>query len=118
MEFLRLVLLFVHLVGFASLFGGLFTQVRADPRVVNNAMFHGVLTMLVTGLLQVGVLEGLDAGPNNAKIGVKLLVTVVLTVLIVLNRKKPRVPTGLYFGLAGLTLLNAAIAVFWASAHG
>ncbi len=49
MSFLNDVLLFLHLLGMASLFGGLFVQVRSDPRVVNNAIFHGILTQVVTG---------------------------------------------------------------------
>ena len=113
MDLLRDILLFLHLIGMASLFGGLFVQVKADPRVVNNAMLHGILTQLVTGLLLVGVIEGLDEEVDNLKIGVKLLVAVVVAVLVVANRKKPSLPTGLYLGLLGLTVLNVGVAVFW-----
>ena len=113
MDFLRDVLLFLHFVGLASLFGGLFVQVRTDPRVVNNAMFHGILTQLVTGLLLVGVLEAGDHEVDNAKIGVKLLVALVIGALVLVNRKKPSLQDGLYFGLLGLTALNIAVAVFW-----
>jgi FtsH-binding integral membrane protein len=117
METLRLVLLFLHIVGFASLFGGLFVQLRAQKRAVNNAMLHGVLTAVVTGLLLVGVLEGMDAAVDNAKIGAKSLVGLALAVLVFVNRKKPSLPNGLYLSLLGLTLLNIALAVFWAPAH-
>jgi FtsH-binding integral membrane protein len=113
MEFLREILLFLHFVGLAALFGGLFVQVKADPRVVNNAMFHGILTQLVTGLLLVGVLEGMDKDVDNAKIGVKLLVALVIAVLVFLNRKQRALSGGVYFGLMGLTLLNIGVAVFW-----
>jgi hypothetical protein len=113
MEILRDILVFLHFIGLAALFGGLFVQLKADPRVVNNAMLHGVLTQLVTGLLLVGVLEGLDEEVNNAKIGVKLVVALVIGVLVWVNRRKPSLPTGLFFGLLGLTALNIAVAVFW-----
>ncbi len=113
MEFLREILLFLHFVGLAALFGGLFVQIKADPRVVNNAMFHGILTQLVTGLLLVGVLEGLDREVDNAKIGVKLVVALVIAVLVFMNRKKASLSNGLYLGLMGLTLLNIGVAVFW-----
>lgn len=113
MEILRDVLVFLHFIGLAALFGGLFVQIKSDPRVVNNAVIHGALTQLVTGLLLVGVLEGMDAEVNNAKIGVKLLVVLVITVLAFANRKKTSIPNGLFFGLMGLTLLNIAVAVFW-----
>jgi lysylphosphatidylglycerol synthetase-like protein (DUF2156 family) len=113
MEILRDVLVFLHFLGLAALFGGLFVQIRSDQRVVNNAVLHGVLTQLVTGLLLVGVLEGLDAEVDNAKIGVKLVVALVIAVLAFVNRKKTALPNGLYLGLLVLTVLNVAVAVFW-----
>jgi len=113
MEILRDILLFLHFIGLAALFGGLFVQVKSDPRVVNNAVIHGIATQLVTGLLLVGVLEGLDAEVDNVKVGVKLLVAIVIAVLAFANRKKTSIPSGLYFGLMGLTVLNIGIAVFW-----
>jgi uncharacterized membrane protein len=114
MDFLRDVLLFLHLIGMAALFGGLFVQVKAAPRVVNNAMFHGILTQLVTGLALVGVLEGMpDEDVNHAKIGVKLVVALVIGVLVIVNRKKPALPNGQYLALLGLTVLNIGVAVFW-----
>ncbi len=113
MDFLRDLLLFLHFIGLAALFGGLFVQVKAHPRVVNNAMFHGILTQLVTGLLLVGVLEAGDHEVDNAKIGVKLLVALVIGALILVNRKKQALADGLYLGLLGLTVVNIAVAVFW-----
>jgi FtsH-binding integral membrane protein len=113
MEILRDVLAFLHFIGLAALFGGLFVQIKADPRVVNNAVLHGALTQVVTGLLLVGLLEGMDEEVDNAKIGVKLLVALVITVLAFVNRKKHSIPGGLFFGLLGLTALNIAVAVFW-----
>ena len=113
MDFLRDLLLFLHFIGLAALFGGLFVQVKAHPRVVNNAMFHGILTQLVTGLLLVGVLEAGDHEVDNAKIGVKLMVALVIGALILVNRKKQALADGLYLGLLGLTVVNIAVAVFW-----
>jgi hypothetical protein len=113
MEIVRDVLVFFHFIGLAALFGGLFVQLKADPRVVNNAMFHGILTQLVTGLLLVGVLEAGTDPVDHAKIAVKLVVALVIGVLIFANRKKPAIPNGLYLGLMGLTLLNIGVAVFW-----
>ncbi|HEX4977850.1 MAG TPA: hypothetical protein VFV40_08290 [Nocardioides sp.] len=116
MDLLRDLLVFLHFIGLAALFGGLFVQLKADPRVVNNAMLHGIATQLVTGLLLVGLLEaddGFDADASfHSKIGVKLLVALVIGVLVWVNRRKT-LPTGLFFGLLGLTALNIAVAVFW-----
>jgi FtsH-binding integral membrane protein len=113
MDFLRDVLLFLHFIGLAALFGGLFVQVKSQPRVVNNAMFHGILTQLVTGLLLVGLLEAGDDAVDHAKVGVKLTVALVIGALVLVNRKKQSLADGLYLGLLGLTALNIAVAVFW-----
>lgn len=113
MDLLHDLLVFLHFIGLAALFGGLFVQLKADPRVVNNAMLHGIATQLVTGLLLVGLLEADDdAEVDNAKIGVKLLVALVIGVLVWVNRRKT-LPAGLFLGLLGLTALNIAVAVFW-----
>ncbi len=114
MELLRDVLVFLHFIGLAALFGGLFVQLKASPRVANAAMWHGALTQLVTGVLLVGVIEMGDLYDlNHTKIGVKLLVALVIAVLVFLNRRKQALPDGLFFGLLGLTALNIAVAVFW-----
>jgi hypothetical protein len=113
MDFLHDVLVFLHLIGMASLFGGLFVQVKADPRVVNNAMLHGIITQLVTGLLLVGVAEGRDVEVDNAKIAVKLVVALVIGVLVVRGRKQPALSNTVYLALLALTVLNVGVAVFW-----
>ena len=41
METLRLVLLFVHILGYAALLGGLLVQVRDDTKTVNSLMRDG-----------------------------------------------------------------------------
>jgi len=113
MDFVHNLLLFVHLLGMASLFGGAFVQVKGPDRVVNNAMLHGALTQVVTGLLLVGVLESGDDPVNHAKVGVKFALGVVLALLVFVNRRKTDIPGGLYFGLLGLTTLTVGVAVFW-----
>lgn len=113
MDFVLDALVFLHLLGMASLFGGAFVQIRSPQRVVNNAMLHGILTQVITGLLIVGVLESGTDPVNHAKIGVKFALAVIIGVLVVVNRKKPSIPNGLYFGLLGLTVATVGVAVFW-----
>ena len=116
METLRLVLLFVHILGFAALLGGLLVQVRDDTKTVNSLMRDGAGAAFVAGLLLVGVLESLGT-PDHAKIGVKFAIGLVILVLVMANMRKPSIPQGLYYGLLALTLANIAVAVFWAPAH-
>ena len=100
MEVVDDLVLVLHFLGMASLVGGWLVQVRArGERYVNSAMVHGVLTQLVTGVLLVGLAEGVDSLDRDldmAKIGVKLLVALVVAVLCWANRRRPTLPDGLY----------------------
>jgi hypothetical protein len=113
MDLLREVVLIIHFIGLASLFGGFIVQMSSREKVVNNAMFHGVLTQLVTGILLVGLREMQDLEVDQAKVGVKLLITAVVAVLVVMNRKKPTVSVAIWATIGGLTIVNIAIAVLW-----
>lgn len=117
MEILRLVLLFLHILGFAALIGGLLVQAREPQKSVNAAMRDGAGTAFLTGLLLVGVLEAGDGDVNHAKIGVKFAVGLVILVLVMANARKPSIPQGLYVGLLALSVLNVALAVFWSPTH-
>ncbi|QBX56207.1 hypothetical protein EXE58_12495 [Nocardioides seonyuensis] len=116
METLRLVLLFLHILGYAALLGGLLVQVRDPEKKVTSLMRDGAGTAFLAGLLLVGVLESLGS-PDHTKVGVKFAIGLIILVLVMANLRKPRIPDGLYFGLLALTIANIAVAVFWSSAH-
>jgi hypothetical protein len=117
MDLLRNILLIVHFIGLASLLGGILVQIKpiiAGKGTVVAAMFHGALTQLVTGVLLVGVIQMGDLGSiDNTKISVKLLVLIVITVLVIVNRKKPSVSSLVLWTIGALTLANIVIAVLW-----
>ncbi|WP_104137958.1 MULTISPECIES: hypothetical protein [unclassified Cryobacterium] len=117
MDLLRNILLILHFVGLASLLGGFLVQIKpiiAGKGTIVAAMFHGALTQLVTGLLLVGVIQmGTLGHIDNTKIGIKLLVLIVITVLVIVNRKKPSVSSTVLWAIGGLTLANVIIAVLW-----
>jgi len=117
MEILRLVLLLLHLLGFAALLGGLLAQLGAGEKSVNGAMRDGAGTAFLTGLLLVGVLEAGDATVDHGKIAVKFAVGLVILVLVMANVRKPQIPHGLYYGLVTLTVANVAVALFWSPVH-
>lgn len=117
MDVLRIILLIIHFVGLASLLGGFLVQVRAigkgEGRVL-PAMLHGALTQLVTGLLLVATIQMGDLSElNNIKIGVKLVVTIAVTVLVFVFRRKAPAPSWALWTIGGLTLANVVIAVAW-----
>jgi heme A synthase len=117
MDLVRQLLLVLHLLGFAALFGGLVVQAGLPEKTVNGAMRDGVGTAFVAGLALVGVLEAGDNDVNHTKVGVKLLIGLVLLVLVMANLRKERIPQGLWVGLILLSVANVAVAVLWSSAH-
>ena len=117
MEWVRLILLTQHLLGFAALFGGLVVQAREPQKAVNAAMRDGAGTAFLAGLLLVGVLEASDVAVDNAKIAVKLTIGLVILVLVMANMRKPQIPQGLWAGLLVLTVANVCVAVFWSAVH-
>ncbi|MFS3130699.1 hypothetical protein ACLM5J_20015 [Nocardioides sp. Bht2] len=117
METLRLILLFVHILGFAALIGGLLAQSKTADKVVNGPMRDGAGTAFLAGLALVGVLEAGDGDVNHAKVGVKLLIGLVVLGLVMANLRKPKISDALYWTILGLSVANVAVAVFWSSAH-
>jgi len=108
-------LVIFHFIGLASLVGGFLVQIKIKPRKVNAAMFHGVLTQLVTGLALVGMV-GADLVSRNIDyniITVKLLITLTVAVLVLRNRKKESVTNGTWGAIGGLSILNIVIAVLF-----
>lgn len=113
MDIFREIVLVVHFIGLASLFGGFFVQMTAREKVINNAMFHGILVQLVTGILLVGLREMQELDVNQTKVAVKLAITAVIAVLVIINRKKATVALPVWGLIGGLTVVNIAIAVIW-----
>lgn len=115
MEIVRDVLLVLHFVGLASLLGGFLVQMKPKTKKVVAAMFHGALTQLVTGVALVGMAYALGNGEDvdNAKIGVKLVVLVVITALVLRGRRQESVSTGVWGAIGALTLVNVVVAVVW-----
>ena len=120
MDFVYSLILILHFIGLASVVGGFLVQMRSPQKGVNPAMLHGALTQLVTGLLLVGLPEMGIALPyegweswDHAKIAVKLVITIVITVLAFIGRRKPLPQTGLWGAIGTLSIANIVIAVLW-----
>ena len=113
MDFVYNLILILHFIGLASVVGGFLVQTRSAERGVNPAMWHGALTQLVTGVILVGLAEMQDEDVDHAKIGVKLAITLVITVLAFVGRKKPLPQTGMWAAIGALSIANIFIAVLW-----
>jgi hypothetical protein len=114
MEALRLVLRYIHLVGFALLLGGAIMQYLSGRLRINPAMLWGSVLQVVTGLaLSAPLRGGGDHEPSPVKLGVKLLLGVLIFIMIFFSRKRTDINRGHFLGIVTLTLLNAAVATFW-----
>ncbi|MFD9011158.1 hypothetical protein [Streptomyces sp. NPDC059552] len=106
----------LHVIGIASLLGGFLTQMKAmsaGTARFTPAMLHGALTMLVTGVVLVG-LNQMDGDPvNNIKVGVKLAILFVILCLVYVKRDEEHVDKALFGTVGGLTVINIFIAVLW-----
>ncbi|MEV8024361.1 Fe-S protein [Microbacterium sp. NPDC080220] len=115
MEILRSVVVLVHLVGFATLFGAWVVELVGQRRVT-RIMHWGLGIALVAGLA-LSAPWGLDHDLNYAKIGIKLVVLVLIGGLLGAGagrlRKSGSVPAGIFWPIGILTLLNAGLAVIW-----
>ncbi len=116
MEIVKGILVVLHIVGFAAVFGSAMAQLPAVKRgaaVITSGLFHGLNTMFLTGILLVGMKYMLDEPVNNLKITLKMAVLIVMIVLTLMNRKKESVSGGVLGAIAGLGVLNVALAVLW-----
>jgi phage shock protein PspC (stress-responsive transcriptional regulator) len=113
MELAYNLILIVHFIGLASVVGGFLVQMRSADKGVNPAMWHGALTQLVTGVILVGLAEMQDWEVDHIKIGVKLVLTLAITVLAFLGRKKTPPQTALWGVIGGVAIANIVIAVLW-----
>jgi hypothetical protein len=116
LELLRLVLLYLHLIGFTLLFGGFVVQYLTGKFRVTVVMRTGLGTMIATGLL-LSMPFPRDEDLNYVKLGVKLgiaaLIGAAFGFAVVRDRRGDPVYRPHFLAIGGLTLLNAAVAVFW-----
>jgi len=115
METLRSIVVLIHLVGFATLFGAWVVELVGQRRVT-RIMHWGLGIALVAGLA-LSAPWGLDHDLNYAKIGIKLVILVIIGGLLGAGagrlRKSGSVPAGIFWPIGILTLVNAGLAVIW-----
>lgn len=116
MDLLHTIFLILHFIGLASLLGGFMVQMKTIAKgegQILPAMFHGALVMLVSGLALVGLNEARDVEVDHMKIGIKLLVLIAVTGLVLAFRRKKPVAPWVLWTIGLLTVVNVAIAVAW-----
>jgi len=113
MELLRLLLRYVHLIGFAVLLGTVVVQYLTQDSRLITLLRVGLGTTLISGVILAAPFPR-DDDLNYVKVGVKLAVAFAIGIVLSFSvRHKRPVTTREFGGIAGLALVNAAIAVFW-----
>lgn len=119
METLRQIVVFVHLLGFALLFGAWAAQAFGGQKRFSQLMNVGLVVAGVAGLA-LAAPWGIDWTPGMSfyiKITVKLVVLVVIGALIGIGMARQKrdeaVPSVMFWLVGLLALLNAGIGMFW-----
>ncbi|WP_114856511.1 hypothetical protein [Brachybacterium sp. YJGR34] len=110
MSFLFSLLLVLHLICWAVALGTWVAAART--REPSKGMAHATAGALVVGLA-LAALVSMDGDANHMKLGIKLVIGLVATVLAFLAaRKGPETPSPVWFGIPTAIVLNVIIAVF------
>lgn len=115
MEVLRSVVVLLHIVGFAVIFGAWVAEAAARRFATTRVMDYGVLLSLLTGLaLAAPWPPGVEL--NYPKIGIKLVILIVIGGLVGMGNARQRrtgepVTRSLFTAVGILTFAAAAIAV-------
>ena len=81
---------------------------------INSAMLWGAIIQLITGAGLAAPLRGADEDePDPAKLAVKGVIALAIFAMVFFSRKREAVNRGHFLAIVGLTLVNAAVAVFW-----
>jgi hypothetical protein len=112
LEILNIILLITHFLGLATIIGSFFVQVRKRSGIDFRPIIIGASVQLVTGVLLVGTLYGQDEAVNNAKIGLKFALALVVLVAGLVGRKAKK-PLPFLHVAGAAAIANVIIAVAW-----
>jgi hypothetical protein len=112
MGFLKGLFLIVHLLTVAGILLLCFVN-AVLKRPFPKGLLHLALTMVVTGVMLVGLKMGLHEHVNHAKIAVKFAVLLAILALVWVNSKRDQVAKGFYPAVMALTVINIALAYGW-----
>jgi hypothetical protein len=81
-------------------------------------MLYGSYITLISGVVLAAFAEAgpAELGPEAAsqtKLGLKLAISVIVTLLVTVNRRFSSIPRGLWAVIGVLTFADAAVAVIW-----
>ena len=107
------IVLALHLLGFASIFGGLIGEmknIKTSTAKVNAAVIHGSWLALAAGLGLIGMLYAHDEKVNNLSVSIKGSIITIIFVIAYRYQKKETTPKWVVPTLMLLTLINLFVA--------
>ena len=116
METLRNIVVLIHLIGFAVLFGGWLVEAVMRRFQATRLMEIGLLIAGASGLILAAPWPaGIEL--NYAKIGVKLAILVIIGALTGISRSRAKkgkpLPVAVFWITGVLIIVNATLAVLW-----
>lgn len=116
MEILRHVVVYLHIIAFAVLFGSWLVEAVGRRVQFTRLMSWGMALAALTGLA-LAAPWGISYDLNYVKLGVKLVVLIAIGAILGIGtarqRKTGSLPTALFWSVGVLALLNAGLAVIW-----
>lgn len=116
MEILRHVVVYLHIIAFAVLFGSWLVEAVGRRVQFTRLMSWGMALAALTGLA-LAAPWGISYDLNYVKLGVKLVVLLAIGAILGIGtarqRKTGSLPTALFWSVGVLALLNAGLAVIW-----
>jgi hypothetical protein len=112
LEIINVILLITHFLGLATIIGSFFMQVRSRSGIDFRPIIIGASLQLVTGVLLIATLHGQDEEVNNAKVGVKFVLALVVLIAGLVGRKAKK-PLPFLHTAGAAAIANVIIAVAW-----
>ncbi|MDQ4214548.1 Fe-S protein [Microbacterium capsulatum] len=119
MQTVREIVVFIHLLGFATLFGAWLAQAFGGKRQFTTLMNVGLAIAGIAGLA-LAAPWGITFTPGMSfymKITVKFVVLIIIGALLGIGMARQKrgagVPAGMFWAVGALTLLNAILGFFW-----
>ena len=114
MELAIRIFVVLHLIGFASLLGGILAQTKElrNGGRISPSILHGAWTLLITGFVLVGLVEaGGEEHVNNLVLAAKSVIITVIFFLAYGNSKKEQLKKWVVPVIALLAITNLTLAV-------
>lgn len=109
------IFLILHFIGIGALLSGFIYQLKdwGKGMKVNAGILHGAWLQLISGFALAGLVPAIETEEklNGITIAIKAIVITVIFFVAYTYNKKEKTPTWVVPSIAGLVILNIAVAV-------